>query len=788
MNNIDAIAMAALLHDIGKFYQRTGAEIDDGNMHLCCKRNAEGYLTHHHALFTAKTIDRFQKQGWIKPFLKAEIFHEDDSFINVAAMHHNPQTKLQWIVAIADRISSGFERESFEAIYNSKVESPNYIESRLLSIFEIIGKSEKSKFDYRYPLRPFDELFEPQIANKVMPKNKEDAKKEYQILFNEFEESLSTIKENEDMARILDIVDSTLLYYTSAIPSATAMGTMPSISLYDHSKSTAAFATALAQYHENDDKPLNTKEAWAEKKFLLIQGDFFGIQQFIFSGSEENSKKVAKQLRGKSASISLMMELAALRIVEKLGLSRASIVQNMAGKFLIIAGNTKDNREKILEIEDEFYEWFLKKSYGEAGIILANITASCNEFSSKNLSSVLKKMAEEMELKKSQKFNLLTRKQVVFTEYLKLMKDSKPCRACAIHPIVEDEQCEMCNFFTYFGQKLASPKTKFIYIYRQNDQFDLFGYEIGFNYDPQKELIAKWDISLPDQDGYRFKGEAFRTLKAYIPFDEEKELPKEFSNLAELSKGQKALSVLKADVDNLGTLFIERLPKSGEMSFARYNMTARLINHFFTIKLAYLMQQSFKNTYTVFAGGDDLFVIGSWDEIQKFAVTLKRRFDKYFLVDISNMSFSAGILMVHDKIPVTFMARESEHALEQMKRDGKDGVRIFDNSVKFVDFIDLMELSEIIDHYKNSLNISTRFIYMLPHFARMQENIKKDISNTLWKSQLRYSGARNIIEKNVEKREKAVEFLDNIVKNIENYGKSFEVAVFTSLYKERERG
>ena len=223
------------------------------------------------------------------------------------------------------------------------------------------------------------------------------------------------------------------------------------------------------------------------------------------------------------------------------------------------------------------------------------------------------------------------------------------------------------------------------------------------------------------------------------------------------------------------------------MSFARYNMTARMINHFFTVKLAHLMQRSFKNIYTVFAGGDDLFVIGSWNEIQKFAVTLKNRFDNYFLTNINDMSFSAGVLMVHDKTPVTFMARESEHALEQMKRDGKDGVRIFNNSVKFVDFIDLMELSETIDHYREKLNISTRFIYMLLHFANMQENIKKDISNTLWKSQLRYSGTRNIVEKNIKKKEKAVEFLDNIVKNIKIYGKSFEVAIFTSLYKERGR-
>jgi len=62
MNNIDAIAMAALLHDIGKFYQRTGAESDDGNMHLYCKRNHEGHLTHHQPSLLQKRLIAFKSR------------------------------------------------------------------------------------------------------------------------------------------------------------------------------------------------------------------------------------------------------------------------------------------------------------------------------------------------------------------------------------------------------------------------------------------------------------------------------------------------------------------------------------------------------------------------------------------------------------------------------------------------------------------------------------------------------------------------------------------------------
>ena len=785
MKPTDAIAMAALMHDIGKFYQRTGAEADEGNMHLYCKRNAEGYLTHHHALFTAQAIDRLSKKyGWLRPFTEHSIFEGDDSFINAAAMHHKPETKNQWIVAIADRVSSGFERERFEEGYNAKQESPDYLRARLIPVFETLNEDASKRYEYRYPLRPFDELFAPMAEKEAVPADKEAAKAEYRRLYDEFEEALRAIKESENGERIADAFDSAWLHYTFSIPSATAMGTMPTVSLYDHSRSTAAFAAALWQYHENDESAdLNSAEAWEEKKFLLISGDFFGIQKFIFSGSEENSRHVAKQLRGKSAAVSLMTELAALKIVEALGLSRLGVVQNFAGKFLIVAANTEANRQALENVRRDIDVWFMRQSYAQAGIVFATVVASCNDFARHNLSGLMKELAGENELVKSKKFDLLRHENPVFTGYLEEMAGAMPCNVCAVHPAKEDGECEMCGFFTWFGQKLANAKTRHLYIYRHKEGFDLFGYEVDFGFDENRQLVSKWDIALPDETGKRYEGLAIRTLKAYIPTEEDGK-PLEFSQLAQLGKGQNAISAFKADVDDLGALFIEKLPKN-DYSFARYNMTARLIDHFFSVELAHLFATKFPHIYTIFAGGDDLFVVGPWSEVQQFAVELKRRFDNYFITQKSEMTFSAGVVMVHDKTPVNFMARESEEALENMKRHGKDGVHIFGNDVKFVDFIDLMELAATFDRYRDALGLSTGFIYALPEYARMKETVSQNPENAIWRSKLRYSGYRNVVEKNKKNKEEAVRFVETVARNIETYGKEFEVAVFTHLYKRR---
>jgi HD superfamily phosphodiesterase len=64
MKDVDLIALAGLLHDIGKFGQRGKLEKDEGNLDLYCPfRKNGGYFTHQHALFTVQIIDDFEKIG-----------------------------------------------------------------------------------------------------------------------------------------------------------------------------------------------------------------------------------------------------------------------------------------------------------------------------------------------------------------------------------------------------------------------------------------------------------------------------------------------------------------------------------------------------------------------------------------------------------------------------------------------------------------------------------------------------------------------------------------------------
>jgi CRISPR-associated protein Csm1 len=52
-----------------------------------------------------------------------------------------------------------------------------------------------------------------------------------------------------------------------------------------------------------------------------------------------------------------------------------------------------------------------------------------------------------------------------------------------------------------------------------------------------------------------------------------------------------------------------------------------MVDYFFSVYAGELMKE--KNIYTVFAGGDDIFVLGAWDEVIDFAKALREKFMEF---------------------------------------------------------------------------------------------------------------------------------------------------------------
>ena len=899
------VALAAFLHDLGKFAERAriseaeekdsdGNSQADKNKQLYCPHrkeftDARGYYTHVHAAYTAIAIDLLEdkfpplKGHDVAPFASWRASDTDDSLINAAAKHHTPDTFLQWIIATADRVASGFERETFEQ-YNQAEEGTStgktHYTARQLTLMEQIC-SDKENYQYRYALKPLsvESLF-PVKAEGCERNDKNEAQAEYKSLWDTFVKALDDIPRahRKDLSLWLDHFETLWGHFAHVIPSATAFNAKPDVSLYDHSRATAALATALWRYHnDRGDDQETTKKAmqegsdWDENKFLLIQGDFFGIQNFIFSSGGETNKQAAKLLRGRSFYISLLSECAALKILQTLNLPATSQIINAAGKFLIVAPNTEQTLQALQQVQTEINQWFLEHSWGQAGIGFAWEQACCNDFrrskgdnKTSPFDQLIKRLFSALEDAKYQRFKLCAEQPIppVFNTFLDSFDNEKGvCQIDGRSPASINYKniamCQLAKDQIDIGGYLANPKLNRLMISDKPIDnikhhelkpltLDIFGFGISFtqesgtsgHFSPllkDRTLLRFWDFSLPDADNTKclWKGYAKRAINGFVPLlndtdiveyqrgkfgklnkedealfekyrDGKNEQIKNFNLIACEDRklddkgnwqGISALTTLKGDIDNLGIIFQQGL---GASTFAKMAGLSRQINAFFTLYLPWLCQAKYENTYTVFAGGDDFFLIGPWQSQINLALELQKDFKRY-VADNKNVHFSVGLSTTKPGMPIRMLAEMGEEALENAKSynpdpkkykdDPKNAVSCFSQVMFWDEFNTVMKSSERLQDLSKVYDLSTGYTYGLLELLDMASATKNDPAKSIWHSYFSYRTMRMLEAKKLSEQDKktGLQTLGKGIakKGIEDQGEKYRVALFNYLYQKR---
>lgn len=884
------VALAAFLHDLGKFAERAKIKVDqatlDANKQLYCphrKKHVDdkGWFSHVHAAYTGMAMDLIEdympelKGEDCAPFGSWKTKDADDSFINAAAKHHKPESFLQWIIATADRVASGFDREEFEKYNQGEDVTPtgkNHYTARQLTLFEQINRSglAEKDFKYRYLLKPLspNSIF-PIEASSYEHNDNEKAQEEYQSLWNDFIQAIRQMPKSHrnNWSLWLDHFETAWGVYTQAIPSATAFNVRPDVSLYDHSRVAAALATALWRYHherketgEETRKQLSDQQqSWEEKKFLLIQGDFFGIQDFIFASGGETNKRAAKLLRGRSFYVSLLSECAALKVLDILELPSTSQVINAAGKFMIVAPHTPATIEKLQQVQQELNQWFLKHSWGQAGVGLAWTEAACNDFrrhdgKTQNESpyqKLIRTLFEQLEIIKNQRFNLCANPDapIVFYDFLDAFNNEQGvCRVDGRSPakiLLENEIwiSELASDQINTGTWLAKADRERILITQKSLGMEtalkipIFGYHVSFARSEEEQgkfgeqakngnLLRAWDFSLPKSgDQALWNGYARRTINAYVPLFDEKAAAeaalgkyagedklnlgeaKTFNHLAcedqillenHQWQGISALSALKGDVDNLGTIFQSGLGE--DTSFSKTAALSRQINAFFTVYLPWLCKSDsqYRNTYTVFAGGDDFFLIGPWLSQIKLAGKMRQAFQQY-VAHNPQVHFSAGISTTKPGLPINQLGDMAEEALEQAKAHNptrnlaapKNAVACFNQRMFWDEFTELAKRRDRLHELHKELNLSTGYVYGLLNLIDMAEQINEKPENAIWHSYFAYRTVRmlernKLLDKDQRKRRQA-ELAEEIANaGIIRHGGNYRVALFCHLYQQRD--
>jgi len=899
------VALSAYLHDLGKFAERSripealdkaAEDISrrDINIQLYCP-HFNGRHTHIHAAYTAIGFDLLERHlpelvgEDMSPFAPWRDRDADDSIISAAARHHKPDTFLQWVIATADRLASGFEREEFEEYNRAVDEEPgrklNHYTTRQWTLLERIRLDDRAETQaWRYPLKALSpEAIFPVMAHDCEDGDNARAQAEYLALWTQFSGGLEKIpgKHRENLPLWLDHFDSLWLAYTHAIPAATAGiagNVRPEVSLYDHSKTTAALAVALWRYHADLGHDPGTvreqlraqwdraregsdpaRQAWEEEKFLLIQGDLFGIQDFIFATGGETQKRAAKLLRGRSFYVALLTELAALRILDALGLPATSQVVNAAGKFLIVAPNTPEVLAQLDTVRAEFDRWFLDHTFGQSGIGIACLPARCDDFragkrgGASPFSGLMTRLFEALETAKLRRFDLCAkpRDSAVFAGFLERFKEGE-CQIDGRSPAdMEKDGLRLSALAAdqiETGQYLANRKRLLITrntLDHHTLRLPIFGYRVSFTEDEHEtgkfgheartgNLRRAWDFSLAESgDAALWHGYARRHINAFVPRfrdvdldesalgkydgldpeDRDNEVPDAPKTLNHLARDDRrpdenhrwisveALTTLKGDVDNLGMIFQKGLERP---TFAKMAALSRQMNAFFAMYLPWLCVTEYPNTYTVFAGGDDFFLIGPWHSTIKLAQRMKAEFARYVARN-PDIHFSAGLSMTKPGLPIRQLADMAEDALDAAKAHNpgravtapKNAVTAFGHSVAWTEFDALMARTASLERIAGENGLSTGYLYGLLTFTDMAGDVARRPENALWYSQFAYR-TRRLVEtrfRDIEdpnrreslRRALQAELAEEIAnRGIENHGAAYKIALFTYLYQQRD--
>ncbi len=751
MKEVEKIALAALLHDIGKFAQRADIPLREP-----FKKRNYGYK---HSAYTAQVLQDY--------------FKDIEGYHQYAYEHHivGPSSdEGSWIVAAADRLASGFEREEFEE-YNGQQEDFRY--QRLMGLFD------ESK---RYAIAPLG-------VESIFATDQKSKENEYKSLWEEFIGALAKLaKASGTQSTDLLALEYLLNKYTSFIPSATTFKgkykpVKANVPLYDHLHATALFAAAIAALSPAKRNEVidyyRLKKEPPKGSFLLLNGDFFGIQQFIFNDVE--TKAAAKVLRGKSAFVQILSKTIALHIAKEMGVGPLGIISEAAGKFEILLPNEPKVVQKLRTLKQELDTYFVHSFFGETGVGLSWIECGIEDFIQKGAYQELRdRLAKEVEKAKLRKFSLHERSYEIAWE--KGLSNANQCFACKKRigkkrHDVEKLVCDSCYRYILIGKHLAKPN--FMRISRQKSDIEIFeGYYLDF---PKKAQIddtsvALYDIAVDEE----FRGYPKWEIGAYVATDEKgailtfeelaKRSVKEGIEEGKREFGVEALMSLKGDVDNMGNF----LRKQSFGSFAKYNFFSRLMDYFFSVYVPHLMRENYPNTYTVFAGGDDLFVLGAWDETIELAKEVREDFMRF--AQGSGLSFSVGMVMSKPTKPISFIAEWSEKALEKAKEtSGKDAISLFGETIKWDEYLQEEQKCSVLDHYQ-----TTAFFYRLLELSDMSKRVRQgDPQGVMWKSKLRYMFARNIDSK----------FMDDLAildKLIERHPQKMRVCLSEYIYKRRK--
>ncbi|GAB6158195.1 type III-A CRISPR-associated protein Cas10/Csm1 [Desulfotomaculum varum] len=731
------ILLAGLLHDIGKFLQK-------GDFAKSIKVSGK------HPALSAGFVKAwswvFDKVTDVQLLIElVQRHHESNIFPpELLVQQADPQIKaLAYLISTADNYSSA-ERGEQSGEYRDYKTVP------LASVFARLKLNHSTPEVYHYKLHSLNPVNAFPQSFKTLDLQQTN---KYLNAFGEEFKTLATSINLTDFNCLFTHLLALLQRYTWCIPSNT-QETLPDISLFDHLRTTSAIVACLYRYHEEKDS-LKNEQAITDKKenkFRIIVGDISGIQNYIFDIANIGVGGVAKRLRARSFYLNMISEIISHKLIEIFGLPITNVVMSSGGKFHVLVPNISGSEQKIVEWQNKLDQWSVKEFNGEIVINLAQTTFNGQAFC--DFGGILADLAEELNYRKRTplKGYLVNNGTWASEQFVRNWSQTTTslCQSCnkkTVSNSVKNNNnlCWHCQRDLYMGSLL--PSTEYIAFTRSNvpakyrtNTFHIYeNYSITlFNHVPAKDYPAYLVYKLNGSDvGEIANHPALPRFTAnYIPLAHENNCsncvgcqdekpadgqPLYFDCLANRAKGSKLLGYLKADVDNLGQLFVFGLrdEKVNRNSISRFATMSRMLDLFFSGRVEQLLNTRFNNCYTVFSGGDDLLIVGPWDEITKLGLEVQKEFSQ-FTNNNKNITLSAAVSLLKPGIPVSRSVVVAENALEQSKEtvlkgetEGRNQLTFLGRTFKWSKAEPLLKRAEQLAVWVKNNTLSTGFLRKL---------------------------------------------------------------------------
>ncbi|MFH0702855.1 MAG: type III-A CRISPR-associated protein Cas10/Csm1 [bacterium] len=672
-NELDKITIAGLLHDIGKVVERSYNDEDFKN-----KKDERFKVQHtYFGIEFLKNELKLNNQDWEDILHHIRCHHSCDNA--------NIETPKRNYISNADNRSSAHDRrkKKDEIYFNNQTDPP-----KRTPLMPVFITDEKLVIENCYNITAINQKYSfPQEIDGNIPIQNEHY---YQEIKRSIENVLKDYNIDKNVIFLVNILEK----YTCLVPSTTQKGYYPDISLYDHSKTTAAFATANYLYTTTN------RGQKGRVTYILLKCDLSGIQDFIYTISSDDALKT---LRARSFYIEFLSEYIADAILAKFELSRANLMSTGGGSFFILLPNINDVQEYIDDLEIKINDWLFENFGNILYIAFDCKPASPNTLKShiikfennelkdnrkKSIKKIWLDLSKEINKKKNQKY-----KYNLANLFESTLNGTKQCKICRNYfdKLDKNNKCDLCRKFIEFGGEL----------FKGNKYLKIIKNEVKLIKDVENEdetlTLPLPEISLDNKEYFIYDGQSeFQDkdfdkipirLNTYYQKKPNSTEAMEFKEIAKQAEGTKKLAVLRMDVDNLGEIFTsdDKYLQDYFAGFTRFHVISRTINDFFKryvqgICSGQLYEENKdlsqfsvlrknneilkRNLTVIYSGGDDLLLVGAWNEVVEVAFDIQEAFKKY---TCGTLTLSGAITLHDPTYPVNLMATSSLKALNHAK-------------------------------------------------------------------------------------------------------------------------